>query len=121
MTGSELLIETLQRIGMESIAALERSHEAREADLTNSRKAIQLSSRAIRAAHRGEFDAANELSEATRETLSRRGANLGRPGFGADSGSTAKRSSSRRPLQSPCWTARRFPDLPSWASGIRPG
>ena len=74
MSGSELLIETLQRIGLESIAALERSHEAREADLTNSRKAIQLSSRAIRAAHRGEYDAAKELSEATRDALSRRGA-----------------------------------------------
>ena len=74
MSGSELLIETLQRIGLESIAALEKSHQAREADLTNSRKAIQLSSRAIRAAHRGEYDAAKELSEATRDALSRRGA-----------------------------------------------
>ena len=76
MTGSERLVETLQRIGMESIAALEKSHEAREAGLTNSRRAIQLSSRAIRAAHRGEFDAANELSDAARETLTRRNANL---------------------------------------------
>ena len=74
MNGSELLIETLQRIGLESIAALERSHEAREADLANSRKAIQLSSRAIRAAHRGQFEAAMELSETTRDALSRRGA-----------------------------------------------
>ena len=38
MSGSERLAETLQRIGMESIAALEKSHEAREAGLTNSRK-----------------------------------------------------------------------------------
>ena len=82
MSGSELLIETLQRIGLESIAALEKSHEAREADLTNSRKAIQLSSRAIRAAHRGEYDAANELSEATRDALSRRGAKWDAPASG---------------------------------------
>ena len=120
MSGSELLIETLQRIGLESIAALERSHEAREADLTNSRKAIQLSSRAIRAAHRGEFDAAKELSEATRDACPG-GAQSGTPRLRGDSGSTVKRSSSRRPLQSRCWIARRFPDLPSWASGIRPG
>ena len=73
MSGTERLVETLQRIGMESIAALEKSHRAREADLANSRKAVQLSSRAIRAAHRGEFDAAREMSEAARETLSSRG------------------------------------------------
>ena len=74
MSGPERLVETLQRIGMESIAALEKSHEVREADLANSRKAVQLSSRAIRAAHRGEFDAARELSDAAGQTLSRRGA-----------------------------------------------
>ena len=74
MSGPQRLVETLQRVGIESIAALEKSHEAREADLANSRKAVQLSSRAIRAAHRGEFDAARELSEAAGETLSRRGA-----------------------------------------------
>ena len=74
MSGNERLVETLQRIGMESTAALEKSHEVREADLANSRKAVQLSSRAIRAAHRGEFDAARELSDAAGQTLSRRGA-----------------------------------------------
>lgn len=73
MSGTEQLVETLQRIGMDSIAALEKSHRAREADLANSRKAVQLSSRAIRAAHRGEFDSAKEMSEAARETLSSRG------------------------------------------------
>ena len=73
MSNSERLVETLQRIGIESIAVLEKSHEVREADLANSRKAIQLSSRAIRAAHRGEFDAAKELSDAAGQTLSRRG------------------------------------------------
>ncbi len=74
MRGKEQLVETLQRIGMEAIAALEKSHQLREADLTNSRKAIQLSSRAIRAAHRGEFEAARELADAARNTLSSRGA-----------------------------------------------
>lgn len=77
MSGHERLVETLQRVGVESIAALEKSHEVREADLANSRKAVQLSSRAIRAAHRGEFDAARELSDAAGETLSRRGAGPG--------------------------------------------
>ena len=74
MSEPDRLVKTLQRIGMESIAVLEKSHEVREADLANSRKAVQLSSRAIRAAHRGEFDAARELSDAAGETLSRRGA-----------------------------------------------
>ena len=72
MRRSEPLVEALQRIGMDSIAELEKSHQAREAGLANSRKAIQLSSRAIRAAHRGEFEAAKELSDAAGDTLSRR-------------------------------------------------
>jgi translin len=53
-----------------SIAALEKSHRAREAGLQASRKAIQLSSQAIRAAHRGEYDEANRLCDLAGRTLS---------------------------------------------------
>ncbi len=44
-----------------SVAALEGMHAAREFGIQSSRKVIQLSSQAIRAAHRGEFDTAREL------------------------------------------------------------
>ncbi len=74
MSRPEQLVETLQRIGMDAITVLEKSHQAREADLSNSRKAIQLSSRAIRAAHRGEFASARELSDSAGKTLSGRDA-----------------------------------------------
>mgnify|MGYP001578104826 FL=1 len=46
------------------MAALEKSHAARELGLQAARKAVQLSSQAIRAAHRGEYDAARALSRA---------------------------------------------------------
>ncbi len=44
-----------------SMSALEGMHIARELGLQASRSIIQLSSQAIRAAHRGEFDSAREL------------------------------------------------------------
>jgi translin len=45
----------------QSLVALESMHSARELGLQASRKAVQMSSQAIRAAHRGEFDVAREL------------------------------------------------------------
>ena len=121
MSGQERLVETLQRIGMESIAVLEKSHKVREADLANSRKAIQLSSRAIRAAHRGEFDAARELSDAAGETLSRRGAGSNAAvsgGFRFDGEKEFVESALAIALLDgqPISRAR-----PTWASGFRPG
>ncbi len=53
-----------------SIEALSRLHRAREIGLQASRKAIQLSSQAIRAAHRGEYDAARALCREAGDTLS---------------------------------------------------
>ncbi len=52
-----------------SIAALERMHRARELGLQGARKTIQLSSQAIRAAHRGEFDAARGLCRQAGDAL----------------------------------------------------
>jgi translin len=53
--------DRLKEIRDAAIAALEGMHAARELGLQASRRAIQLSSQAIRAAHRGEFDVAREL------------------------------------------------------------
>jgi translin len=54
--------EMLQKVSDFAIEQLEAAHAAREVGLGASRKAIQLSSRSIRAAHRGEFDEARALS-----------------------------------------------------------
>lgn len=63
MSRREEIRESLQGVSDQAIEQLEAAHSAREAGLSASRKAIQLSSRAIRAAHRGEFSEARALSE----------------------------------------------------------
>ncbi len=62
MNDSEHVRHQFQVLGEEAMAALDKIHAAREMGLAASRKAVQLSSRAIRAAHRGEFETARELS-----------------------------------------------------------
>jgi translin len=59
----------LQAVAAEAAGSLEQAHAARESALTASRETIQLSSRSIRAAHRGEFDDARALSRQAGEVI----------------------------------------------------
>ena len=61
--------KALQQVADDAITALESVHSARETGLAASRRVIQLSSRAIRAAHRGEWDEARKLSDEAGQRL----------------------------------------------------
>lgn len=63
--------EVLQQESEKAISAFESIHGARELALAECRKAIQLSSRSIRAAHRGEFDSASQLSREAGESTAK--------------------------------------------------
>ncbi len=76
VTGGKVASARLDEVRESSIAALGRLHRARETGLQASRKAIQLSSQAIRASHRGEYDAARALCREAGETLSRASAEI---------------------------------------------
>ncbi len=68
--GGQSAAERLAEIRDASQSALAALHAAREAGLPASRRAVQLSSQAIRATHRGEYDAARELVRAAGEAVS---------------------------------------------------
>jgi translin len=59
----------IQGIGEELIRALEARNQARELALTNSRATIRNCAHAIRAAHRGDLEGAQELINAAREIV----------------------------------------------------
>ena len=59
----------LQRAIDEAITALEIVHKTREHGIRSARQTIQLSSRAIRAAHRGEIELARELVEKAKDVI----------------------------------------------------
>ena len=61
--------DSLQAVADQAVAELEAVHAAREAGLAASRQLIQISSRSIRAAHRGEFDEARALSAQAGQVL----------------------------------------------------
>ncbi|MEE8363766.1 MAG: haloacid dehalogenase [Dehalococcoidia bacterium] len=59
----------LQDIAEAARARLDATHAAREKALPAARLAVQLSARSIRAAHRGEMDAAADLARQAREAI----------------------------------------------------
>ena len=69
MTQRDEIRDSLQGITDQAIVELEAVHAAREAGLAASRQLIQISSRSIRAAHRGEFDEARALSAQAGQVL----------------------------------------------------
>ena len=64
-----VLRQRLQSIGDSASESLGAIHEAREIGISASRKAIQFASRAIRAAHRGEFEESAKLVDEARQVI----------------------------------------------------
>jgi len=65
----EIHLDTLNSVSEEARGFFREKHVARENALQLSRQMVQLSSRAIRSAHRGEFGEAYGLLETTRELM----------------------------------------------------
>ena len=70
MANRDEVRQALRDVADRAVERLEGIHAAREAGYAASRRVVQLSSRAIRAAHRGEFAEARKLSAEAGELLS---------------------------------------------------
>ena len=65
----EIYLDTLRSVSEEAKEFFREKHHARENALQLSRQMVQLSSKAIRSAHRGEFDESYRLLESINELM----------------------------------------------------